>query len=415
LTVLSDIDIRPGDAQPLGVGLGEEYLHLLYQEYRDDVSGVERVGLMYTHGSYTTPSWSFQYSVGDNAKHPAMEVLVEDEEDRLIAAWVEGQGKVANVVLANTDSLWAGDDIQRILTPGVSTLGFAQRDDGMYLYHDEINIYGPVHRMGLVTEEMGAPLQGMSNMLDDGYLFGIGVMEDDTIICSITPSGSLSLSKVASLTGSNNVVESPGLLETLLDYLPGDSNEVKYRILAGSLGLLVLFLGVVVVMVRRSHSEVEELLEEMGVEADAVEVMITPEQDEGPLLSIDEDGEELTVQESQLDAVLDDEEETLAAELERKLEEGEGNARLERRMKRKQQREMAAVLQQGLPPLPLPNLPMPNALPPLDGVAPLPAPALPLPELKREAICPSCQASFSVKDLMLKRITCPVCADTFDL
>ncbi|RJU92043.1 MAG: hypothetical protein DWC03_07500 [Candidatus Poseidoniales archaeon] len=415
LTVLSDIDIRPGDAQPLGVGLGEEYLHLLYQEYRDDVSGVERVGLMYTHGSYTTPSWSFQYSVGDNAKHPAMEVLVEDEEDRLIAAWVEGQGKVANVVLANTDSLWAGDDIQRILTPGVSTLGFAQRDDGMYLYHDEINIYGPVHRMGLVTDEMGAPLQGMSNMLDDGYLFGIGVMEDDTIICSITPSGSLSLSKVASLTGSNNVVESPGLLETLLDYLPGDSNEVKYRILAGSLGLLVLFLGVVVVMVRRSHSEVEELLEEMGVEADAVEVMITPEQDEGPLLSIDEDGEELTVQESQLDAVLDDEEETLAAELERKLEEGEGNARLERRMKRKQQREMAAVLQQGLPPLPLPNLPMPNALPPLDGVAPLPAPALPLPELKREAICPSCQASFSVKDLMLKRITCPVCADTFDL
>ena len=38
LTVLSDIDIRPGDAQPLAVGLGGEYLHILYQEYRDDVS-----------------------------------------------------------------------------------------------------------------------------------------------------------------------------------------------------------------------------------------------------------------------------------------------------------------------------------------------------------------------------------------
>ena len=426
LTVLSDIDIRPGDAQPVAVGLGEEYLHLLYQEYRDDVTGVERVGLMYTHGSYTSSSWSFQYSVGDSAKYPAMEVLVDDDEDRLLAAWIEGQGKVSNVVMANTDALWSGDNIQRTLAPGVSTLGFAQRNDGVSLYHDEINIYGPVHRMGLVADGEGAPVHGMSNMIDDGYLFGIGVMEEDTIICSMTPSGSLSLSKVASFGGSNEPVEVPGLLETLLDYLPGESNEVKYRILAGTLGLLVLFLGVVVVMVRRSHAEVEELLEELGAEDDGVELMITPEQDQGPLVSIEEDAEVLTVQESQLAVMVDEEDETLAAELERKLEEGEGNARLERRMKRKQQREMADILQKGLPPLPAPGLPMPDAvpmpdalpvpgaLPPLDGHLPLPAPALPLPELKREATCPSCQASFGVKDLMLKRITCPVCSNTFD-
>ena len=416
LTVLSDIDIRPGDAQPLAVGLGEEYLHILYQEYRDDVSGIERVGLMYTHGSYTTSSWSFQYSVGDNAKHPTMDVLVEDDEDRIIAAWVEGQGKVANVVLANTNALWAGENIQRVLAPGVSTLGFALRDEGVYLYHDEINIYGPVHRMGLVTDADGEAIKGMSNMLDDGFLFGIGVMEDDTIVCSITPGGSLSLSKVASLKGSNSPVASPGLLETLLDYLPGDSNEVKYRILAASMGLLVLFLGFVVVMVRRSHSEVEELLEEMGEDdVEGVELMITPEQDDGPLLSIVDDAEELTVHDSQLAVIVEDEDESLAEELERKLEEGEGNARLERRMKRKQQREMAAILEQGLPPLPAPGLPMPNALPPLDDKAPAPTPALPLPDLKREATCPSCQASFGVKDLMLKRITCPVCSEVFDL
>ena len=416
LTVLSDIDIRPGDAQPLAVGLGEEYLHILYQEYRDDVTGIERVGLMYTHGSYTTSSWSFQYSVGDNAKHPTMDVLVEGDEDRIIAAWVEGQGKVSNIVVSNTNALWAGENIQRVLAPGVSTLGFALRDEGVYLYHDEINIYGPVHRMGLVTDADGEAIKGMSNMLDEGYLFGIGVMEDDTIVCSITPTGTLSLSKVASLKGSNNPVASPGLLETLLDYLPGDSDEFKYRLLAASMCLLVLFLGFVVVMVRRSHSEVEELLEEMGeADVDGVELMITPERDDGPLLSIDEDAEELTVHDSQLAVIVEDEDESLADELERKLEEGEGNARLERRMKRKQQREMAAILQQGLSPLPAPGLPMPGALPPLDGNAPLPAPALPLPDLKREATCPSCQASFGVKDLMLKRITCPVCAEVFDL
>tara|TARA_B100000683_G_scaffold267038_1_gene300154 strand:+ start:354 stop:5243 length:4890 start_codon:yes stop_codon:yes gene_type:complete len=416
LTVLSDIDIRPGDAQPLAVGLGEEYLHILYQEYRDDVSGIERVGLMYTHGSYTTSSWSFQYSVGDNAKHPTMDVLVEDDEDRIIAAWVEGQGKVSNIVVSNTNALWAGENIQRVLAPGVSTLGFAIRNEGVYLYHDEINIYGPVHRMGLVTDADGVAIKGMSNMLDEGYLFGIGVMEDDTIVCSITPTGTLSLSKVASLKGSNNPVASPGLLETLLDYLPGDSDEFKYRLLAASMGLLLLFLGFVVVMVRRSHSEVEELLEEMGEgDVDGVELMITPEQDDGPLLSIDEDAEELTVHDSQLAVIVEDEDESLADELERKLEEGEGNARLERRMKRKQQREMAAILQQGLPPLPAPGLPMPNTLPPLDSNAPLPAPALPLPDLKREVTCPSCNANFGVKDLMLKRITCPVCSEVFDL
>ncbi|MGB0313692.1 MAG: hypothetical protein ACPGDD_07375, partial [Poseidonia sp.] len=105
ITVLSDLDIRPGDTQPLGVGLGDEYLHLLYQEYRDDVTGIERVGLMYTHGSHTVPSWSFQYSVGDEASSPVLEVMADDGEDRVMGAWIEGQGKVSNVVVSNTNSV----------------------------------------------------------------------------------------------------------------------------------------------------------------------------------------------------------------------------------------------------------------------------------------------------------------------
>ena len=112
-------------------------------------------------------------------------------------------------------------------------------------------------------------------MLDQGFLFGIGVMEDDTIICSITPGGSLSKTEVASLSGSNTAVASPGLLETLLDYLPGDSREVKLRILGLGLSVLVIFLVSIAVVVRRSRSEVEELLEEMAdEEGELVEVMI---------------------------------------------------------------------------------------------------------------------------------------------
>ena len=417
ITVLSDIDIRPGDTQALGVGLGDEYLHLLYQEYRDDVSGLERVGLMYTHGAHTVPSWSFQYSVGDEASMPVLDVLVEDGEDRVIGAWVEGQGKVSNVVVSNTNSVWSGDE-QRTLAPGATEVVLAARSEGIYLYHDEINLNGPVYRMGLIADEDGMSIDGLSNMLDQGFLFGIGVMEDDTIVCSITPGGSLSLSKVASLSGSNTAVASPGLLETLLDYLPGDSREGKLRVLGLGLGVLVMFLVSIAVVVRRSRSEVEELLEEMGDEdGELVEVMITPETDVGPLLTVEDEDEELTVQAPV--AVMDDEDETLAQELEKKLEEGEGNARLERRMKRKQQREMsemAAALQQGLPPLPGVLPPLPGAtLPPLDPAAPLPVQPLPLPDLKRDVSCPSCGAAFGVKDLMLKRISCPVCSHSFDL
>ena len=145
-----------------------------------------------------------------------------------------------------------------------------------------------------------------------------------------------------------------------------------------------------------------------------MELMITPEQDDGPLLSIDEDAEELTVHDGQLAVIVEDDDESLAEELERKLEEGEGNARLERRMKRKQQREMAAILQQGLPPLPVPGLPMPEALPPLDGNAPLPAPVLPLPVEARGDL-PLVLSQFRRERLDAERISCPVCSEVFDL
>ena len=41
--------------------------------------------------------------------------------------------------------------------------------------------------MGEFTDADGEAIKGMSNMLEKGYLFGIGVMEDDAIICSTTP------------------------------------------------------------------------------------------------------------------------------------------------------------------------------------------------------------------------------------
>jgi hypothetical protein len=122
---------------------------------------------------------------------------------------------------------------------------------------------------------------------------------------------------------------------------------------------------------------------------------------------------------------MDDEEPTLAESLEAQAEAGTGNARLNRRMQRKQQREMEAIAK-SLPPLaPLnQNLPMPSELPPLPApgeLPPLPAPGelLPLPGLpplpniappQRDIVCPECSAKFVVKDMTLKRVSCPICS-----
>ena len=416
LNVVSDIDIRPEDVQPLGVALGDEYLHLLYQEYRDDVTGIERAGLMYTHGPFSEPSWSFQFSVGDHASSPVLEAVVVDDEDRLIGAWFEGSGKTAEVVTVTSNAVWSDEVFHRTSAPGVRHLGMVSRDEGVYLYHDEINVwdneYGPVTRMGLIATAEAEPMSGLSNSLFEGYVFGVGLMETDTVVCTVTATGSFGLVKVVFAGDSNNPVDPPGLLDTLFEYLPGGSDEAKFRLLGGLAVIFVLFLLFVAVMVRRSHAEQDDIVAEMVGDDDTVELMISPETDEGPLLAVEEE-EELTVHEQPV-AVMDDDEATLADALEKKLEGGEGNARLERRMKRKQQREMqemASVIAQGLPPLPAPQTLPP--LPTIDGQ--LPPPQLPLPDLKREVQCPSCSATFGVKDLMLKRTTCPVCQTKFDL
>ncbi|MDC3290433.1 hypothetical protein OAU85_01245, partial [Candidatus Poseidoniaceae archaeon] len=108
------------------------------------------------------------------------------------------------------------------------------------------------------------------------------------------------------------------------------------------------------------------------------------------------------------------------------------NSRLDRRMKRKQQREVSEMVENlTLPPLPeippvamplpleqpatlvaeidatLPPLPaLDGSLPPLPGMLPLPMIAPP----QRDVTCDECQAKFTVKDMTLSRVKCPICS-----
>ena len=164
---------------------------------------------------------------------------------------------------------------------------------------------------------------------------------------------------------------------------------------------------------RHSNKEEDEVLEEEDDDADLA-IMVTVEED-------DTDSEEelvATLSPSSPEFEIEMEEPTLLDTLEAKNASGEGSARLNRRIQRKQEREIAEIISK-TPPLPLPGQLNPLPLPtlPLDGEPVLPAlPPLPeLPPLRRQATCPSCKANFVVTDMMRSQIECPICSEKFNL
>lgn len=422
--VLSDIDIRPSQGDALAISLGEENLHILYQEIRDDVTGLDRVGLMYTHGNPDYAAWGFQSSVGDNARMAQMIVLTNQSEDVLIASWIEGRGKDAMIAHVVTDNAWS-DDAERIEAPGATHIELNPTSDGVQIFYDEINGYGPVTRYGLLSDSSLGQSLALSNIITEGFLKGHAGLQSDGILLLSSASGSLKMRTLADMSGeSNRVSGTSSLLDSLLAPLPGDK-ETKMLILGVSTTLFVVFLLLITLSVRSSRRQEELIIAETTKkeDQDALELLINPIQDDGPLLAIDTETEDLVVEMETPVAVLDDEELSLSESLAVKSESGEGNARLDRRMKRKQQREISDMVQSmsdALPPLPVvepapliadldvKSLPPLDAslLPPLPGMPPLPMIAPP----QREVECPECSAKFTVKDMTLTRVDCPICS-----
>ena len=186
-----------------------------------------------------------------------------------------------------------------------------------------------------------------------------------------------------------------------------------------------------VVSLRRSNREEDvKVLSATSITSDDdVEIMVEIEADDAAAMAINMDAEELVVQSvvtPKLQAVVE-EEETLEQTLAAKAESGQGNSRLDRRMKRKQQRELVEMTEQmigNIPQAPSLNLPaidaevnlseLPN-LPPLDGAVlpPMPIQGMPVPQ--KEANCLECSAKFTIKDLRLTKVNCPICDSVVEL
>ena len=431
VTVLSDVDISRSQGDSLAIALGSDELHIIYQEIRDDVTGLDRVGLMYTHGDSITPSWSFQLSIGDDASLASM--VLEDGTDGevIYAAWREGEGKGAKMTYTITDRLWS-NEANHVAAPGMSNLKMNPTTRGVQLLFDEINDFGPVTRYGLLSQDMTLTDYSISNILTEGFLSGYAGMEFDGMIMLSSASGSLTLKQLAAYNEGSKEVENLPLLDDLLSYLPGDK-DTKKAILTGTVVVVFMFLVFMFVSVSSSSRRRElELIQSKVVDEtdDSVEIMINPEEDDGPLLAIDREEADLIV----ADAIVmmeDEEKQSLADSLTEKSESGEGNARLERRISRKEKREqqeMFAEISKNLPPLvslnqtpsdailldpsQLPPLPEPlplGSLPPLGQLPGLP-PLIGIAPPQRDVTCSSCEAKFTVKDMTRKSVSCPICS-----
>ena len=453
MNVLSDVDIKPQDGDPLAVAIGEDEIHLLYQAMRDDVTGIERVGLFYAHGTISQTPFSFQAPAGDNAKMPELLVLEDGDEDVLVAAWIEGNGRTSEIVSVVQDSIWSVEEYTITSSPGATKIVMIEMgDDGIKVFHDEVGVSGPVTRYGLFN--LGDTKISLSNIIGGGHVIGAGSIGQDAIAIMTSPSGQISGKTIASTNPDKGSEDDGGFLDVLLSPLPGDTQQEKMVALGAIGGVLFLMFVSVIVVLRRSHREEEEL--EVSTETGDLELLVETEEDDGPLVAIDTDGEsDLVVSTAPVNVILEDEEEelTLSDELKAKVEAGNASKRLERRMKRKNDREAKEIfenLSKTLPKLPapgeLPPLPNPVAndapqeivLPKLDELPPLPAPgelpmppapgqlpmppapgALPLlpgmPAPQKTVTCGSCGAKTTVKDMTLRRMNCPVCSEAINM
>ena len=445
MNVLSDIDIKPQYGDALAVGIGKDTIHLLYQAMRDDVTGIERVGLFYAHGKISQTPFNFQAPAGDDASMPEMMIVDHKGEDVLVSAWIEGSGRSAEIISVVQDSIWSVDETVNVSSPGATKIVMMKiSDTEIKLYHDEIGIHGPVTRYGLYNA--GDSEIGLSNLIAEGHVVGAGSIGEDSVVIMSSPSGQISGKKVAYIYPSNGDGDEGGFLDDLLAPLPGETTEEKVMALGAIAGFFIVLFTLVIVVLKRSHREEEEL--EVSAEGSDLELLLLTEEDEGPLLAIDTDGgSELVVEINQPKVVLDDDAEDgsrdLTAELEAQVEAGTASKRLERRMKRKDDREAKEMfdnITKNLPPIPppgelplpgelpvldapvlndLPPLPMPPApgqlpiLPGLEGLPPLPLPAMPAPE--RNVTCAACGSSITVKDMTLRKMDCPICSEVIHM
>jgi len=381
--------------------MGEDRLHVLYQSERSDRTGLERLGLLYTHGARGEASWSFVASAGDNVSVHDLQIMGEGNDERLVAAWID-EGATTMLCSAVTSDAWSIDAPHCVDAPGSHMLSLVPRDHGVIVVYDEVTVRGPLVRFGLLGSGTGTEQYGLSDVLTNGRLLSASGPQGDVLIGLTTTTGLLDLHELASLETNSGGGATDGWLASLLAPLPGDE-DMQLVILAG-VGVLLAGLAVAIVVTATLGARSRKDDDEAPSPADDdLMLMVTPEADVEPELVLDPEPE-----------VVLDEAEPLIVEEEEPHRPEPVNERQERRRRRAMgtveaspdPAAPAGTAATALPPLPAPL--QQQGLPPLPTLPPLPAPA-------KQAVCSSCAASFTVRDLMLRHLPCPLCGERVEV
>ena len=238
---------------------------------------------------------------------------------------LKGDGRTSEIVSVVQDSVWSVEEYTITPSPGATKIVMIEMgDDRIKVFHDEVEVLGPVTRYGLFN--LGDTKISLSNIIGGGHVIGAGSIGQDGIVIMTSPSGQISGKIIATTNPDKGSGDDGGFLELLLSPL-GDTQQEKMVALAAIGGVLFLMFVSVIVVLRRSHREEEELeVRETG----DLELLVETEEDDGPLVAIDTDGEsDLVVSTAPVNVILEEEEEepTLSDELKAKVEAGNASKR----------------------------------------------------------------------------------------
>lgn len=442
--VLTDVDTAKHISDPPAIGIGEEKIHILYQAKRDDITGIQRMGLFYSHGRLGESAWSFHLAVGDEVSSQSLVVKQVDGEDVLIATWKEGLGinaKLANIV---NDASWSIEEPYLLSASGLSNVVLIDQGEKVQVLFDVVDVYGDAISYGIFTDFKVGSGASLSSTLLDGRLALAGISNEGSQIIIIDNTGEFDLMVLADTDPEKESISEPSLWEKLLKPLPGD-DAMKEKIGIGIISAFVVMLLLVSMVIRRANRKAITVPTKTAkkLKSESIEIMLSES-------DLEEDAElEVSLDSTPL---VEEEESRLQDSLEEAVEADEASERLRRRMQRVKEAEYA---EKGLPlppvlsGLPLPPPPMgigieattdlegaldSKEVPLIDGMDLLPppgamdAPSLPalggpppplgvtnLPALERQANCDDCEASFTVKDLMRKRVKCPICNKSIEM
>ena len=384
--VIDEIELSMYDSDPVAVEFGEEYTHILYQSNRDDITGDERIGLWYAHGSSDQTSWTYRKAVGDEAGMQKMSVITHEGSDYIYSVWKEGSDAESKLVSKVTDSTMTALENLSVEIPskGIENIQMTETHLGIQIFYDFVGPTGSQIQYGLMNPIHEEEWIGLSNRITTGknHLSSVdrSPLSDQSIILSWNEIYGWEIRSL--IDDSDPDRGDLNLLDDMRIYLGLD--EQNFGILMAGISITVLLICLLLLSTM-SLSAVKWLGRKRTRVATGNIVL------EENVVDIVE-STDIEIKSSEIELIDEEIEET--------------NARKQRRDSRKntnawntqmQLQESKQELVEPLQKIPLPPL----------GVAEIP-------QINRPILCPECSSRFEVS-MGLKMIKCPICDNRISL